>query len=186
MAIKLKVNETKASLKVNTDGAVRFTAESGIPIYPEDYTGTYEVTPSNTEQTLETNGLMMTDNVTVDAVPLAGRVSAYAYANIEDDWTIDDGWVSFSYEAEREGYLTAERSGLVEVNEFNEIENSLLTLEIRGAVQLPTEDGRTITPTDEEQLAIEQGTYALDDIVVAPIPNNYGLITWNGSILTVS
>ena len=68
MAIKLKVSETKASLKVNTDGAVQFEAESGIPIYPEDYTGSYEVTPSETEQTLETNGLMMTDDVTIGAI----------------------------------------------------------------------------------------------------------------------
>lgn len=27
---------------------------------------------------------------------------------------------------------------------------------------------------------------ALDNIVINPIPNNYGLITWNGSELTVS
>lgn len=35
----------------------------------DPYTGPYVVTPSTTEQVLSTNGLRMTDNVTINAIP---------------------------------------------------------------------------------------------------------------------
>lgn len=44
----------------------------------------------------------------------------------------------------------------------------------------------TVTPTRDTQI-LETIGKALDaNITVNPIPSNYGLITWNGSILTVS
>lgn len=44
----------------------------------------------------------------------------------------------------------------------------------------------SITPTaDGVTIPIEQLT-ASQDIVIEPIPSNYGLITWDGSTLTVS
>ena len=44
----------------------------------------------------------------------------------------------------------------------------------------------SFTPGDEPQ-TIATGGYALtQDITIQPIPSNYGLITWNGSTLTVS
>lgn len=42
------------------------------------------------------------------------------------------------------------------------------------------------TPTAEEQTVECKGLMMPENIVIAPIPQNYGLITWNGSILTVS
>ena len=42
------------------------------------------------------------------------------------------------------------------------------------------------TPSAEEQTIPILGMVATDNITVKPIPNNYGLITWNGSTLTVS
>lgn len=44
----------------------------------------------------------------------------------------------------------------------------------------------TVTPTQSEQVLHTQDLYVIDDIVIEPIPNNYGLITWNGAVLTVS
>ena len=44
----------------------------------------------------------------------------------------------------------------------------------------------TVTPTQEQQILHTQDFYLIDDIVIDPIPNNYGLITWNGTVLTVS
>lgn len=35
----------------------------------DDYTGEYEVTPSDEAQTLQTNGLRMIDNVTINPIP---------------------------------------------------------------------------------------------------------------------
>lgn len=70
MAIKLKVQEGGAvKFTVGSTDGVTFTAEQGIPIYPNAYTGDYEVTPSAETQTIATSGLMMTGNVTVNPIP---------------------------------------------------------------------------------------------------------------------
>lgn len=43
-----------------------------------------------------------------------------------------------------------------------------------------------VTPTTSTQTLSTSGKTMTDDVVVNPIPSNYGLITWNGAILTVS
>ena len=43
-----------------------------------------------------------------------------------------------------------------------------------------------ITPTEEAQTVPTSGYMMMTDIVVEPIPSNYGLITWDGTTLTVS
>lgn len=46
---------------------------------------------------------------------------------------------------------------------------------------------KTVAPTAEEQLVLPDAGYTgMRSVVVQAIPNNYGLITWNGSFLTVS
>lgn len=42
------------------------------------------------------------------------------------------------------------------------------------------------TPSEDEQTIEISGKTATHNITINPIPNNYGLITWNGSELTVS
>ena len=56
---------------------------------------------------------------------------------------------------------------------------------IGGAVQL--EDEIEVTPTQSTQM-IEpsEGYVGLKAVKVNPIPSNYGLITWNGAVLTIS
>lgn len=46
----------------------------------------------------------------------------------------------------------------------------------------PTE----VTPNQETQILNTAGLVVNQNIKVNPIPSNYGLITWNGSVLTVS
>ena len=43
-----------------------------------------------------------------------------------------------------------------------------------------------VTPTQYEQSLNTSDKLLLNDVRVLPIPSNYGLITWNGSVLTVS
>ena len=43
-----------------------------------------------------------------------------------------------------------------------------------------------VTPTQGTQILPITGLKGAQDITVNPIPHNYGLITWNGAILTVS
>ena len=42
------------------------------------------------------------------------------------------------------------------------------------------------TPSEQTQTIEISGETATRNIVINPIPNNYGLITWNGATLTVS
>ena len=44
----------------------------------------------------------------------------------------------------------------------------------------------TVTPNRNTQRLSTAGKRLTEDVVVNPIPSNYGLITWNGSALTVS
>lgn len=175
----------------STDETIPFDMSENIQVISGDkYEGEYVITPTTEGQTIPTNGLTMKGDLTVEAVPSAGQIDAYAYANVEDEdcWQIyGNGRVVVNYRDERHGYLNAERSGWVETQgEFGAIPNSVLNIEFRAEQQLPTESSYTIIPTTEEQIAVERGVFITGDIKVAPIPNNYGLITWNGSILTVS
>ena len=50
----------------------------------------------------------------------------------------------------------------------------------------PYEGPYEVTPTQETQILATEMLLATEDIIVNPIPSNYGLITWNGSVLRVS
>lgn len=52
---------------------------------------------------------------------------------------------------------------------------------------LPDYEGEyNVTPTTEDQVLATADKRLLLDITVAAIPNNYGLITYNGAVITVS
>lgn len=50
----------------------------------------------------------------------------------------------------------------------------------------PYEGDYAITPGADPVLLSTKDKRMTDDLVINPIPSNYGLITWNGSTLTVS
>lgn len=50
----------------------------------------------------------------------------------------------------------------------------------------PYDGSYSVTPTIETQILPTSGKLLARDVTVDPIPSNYGLITWSGSILTVS
>lgn len=53
--------------------------------------------------------------------------------------------------------------------------------------ELPDYAGPTEwTPAPYAQIIPTDGCALRSDIIVNPIPSNYGLVTWNGSVLTVS
>ena len=43
-----------------------------------------------------------------------------------------------------------------------------------------------ITPTNQAQILSTADKVLEADIVIEPIPSNYGLITWNGTVINVS
>lgn len=56
-----------------------------------------------------------------------------------------------------------------------------------NATESPSYTGAyEFTPTQELQTVYIENKRATQNIVINPIPNNYGMITWNGSVLTVS
>ena len=55
-----------------------------------------------------------------------------------------------------------------------------------AGVTPPYEGEYEFTPTSEVQTVLCNGMKMSDDIKINPIPQNYGLITYNGSYITVS
>ena len=57
-----------------------------------------------------------------------------------------------------------------------------------AVVQQPPlyEGSRIFTPSSQEQVIPTKDTRLDGNIKIKPIPSNYGLITWNGSVITVS
>lgn len=52
---------------------------------------------------------------------------------------------------------------------------------------LPVYTGQTeVTPSEDVQTLQTANRTVLQNIIINPIPSNYGRITWNGSTLTVS
>ena len=43
-----------------------------------------------------------------------------------------------------------------------------------------------VTPSEQTQTLLTANRVLTQNVVIDPIPDNYGLITWNGSVLTVS
>ncbi len=50
----------------------------------------------------------------------------------------------------------------------------------------PYEGEYIVTPTNEEQILLTKNLRMLENVVINKIPENYGLITWNGSFLMIS
>lgn len=44
----------------------------------------------------------------------------------------------------------------------------------------------TVTPSEERQTLETAGCVLREDVIIEPIPSNYGLITWNGLGIRVS
>ncbi len=54
-------------------------------------------------------------------------------------------------------------------------------------IDIPVYEGDyTVTPTQEQQVLETDDLRMLGNVVIEPIPQNYGLITYNGRIITVS
>ena len=65
--------------------------------------------------------------------------------------------------------------------------SSTVASSINIAERVPTYDGPyELTPTDDVQILPIEEKKATQDIVINPIPQGWGRITWDGRILTVS
>lgn len=60
------------------------------------------------------------------------------------------------------------------------------TLCIKGRSAAPYQGAYEVTPSEEAQTLPTGSRLMLENLTINPIPSNYGLITWDGSTLTVS
>lgn len=66
-------------------------------------------------------------------------------------------------------------------------DNVALHVEAGIAVARPAFPGPyVVTPSSEAQTLETANMTTTENIIINPVPSNYGLITWNGSFLTVS
>lgn len=86
------------------------------------------------------------------------------------------GEIVFTRKVALDGELSTQESFSINGNVIN-----------GGAKTYPNYTGTyEVTPTSEVQVLPTENRTLTRDIVINPIPSNYGLITWNGSVLTVS
>lgn len=86
--------------------------------------------------------------------------------------------------------VLAER--MIDVDVF--VYDTIVDVEAELYTDVHTYDSRTsiydgkheFTPSSETQIINTQDKIVTKDIVIKPIPPNYGLISWNGAVLTVS
>lgn len=60
------------------------------------------------------------------------------------------------------------------------------TVEIRKVDATPYTGSYEVTPSDQEQVLQTNGLLMDGNVIINPIPSNYGLITWDGNTLSVS
>lgn len=143
--------------KVDLSGVVGGKVGTFTPIYPPSYKGETTVVPSEETQVLDTKGFILRSDITVESIP--------------SEYIIPSGKIT----------VTANESD-IDVSRY-------ASLDVEVPSDPPVTQVKTATPTEEEQIItpdIAQGYEALSQVVVAPIPSNYGRITYDGSIITVS
>lgn len=112
-------------------------------------------------------------NITIDETTLSlSVVSSVELAVSEDDAISID--------------LSADDSDQVALAVEDGEELSLSVGETATIVSNPYTGSYQWTPSTSTQTIEINGLTATADITINPIPSNYGLITWNGSQLTVS
>jgi len=78
------------------------------------------------------------------------------------------------------------RGGAVKIGGAGE-RHAAISVQGTGMIPAPKYDGPyEFTPTAEEQTVRIARLQAKQDITINPIPSNYGLVTYNGSVITIS
>ena len=59
-------------------------------------------------------------------------------------------------------------------------------LSLKHSNQIPYGGPYEVIPRPRQQVLSTKGKTLDGDIIVHPIPNNYGLVIWDGAVLTIS
>lgn len=179
MKLDVKIGHPKVDVKIPQGGLHVDVKTPRIDTPP--YTGDYTVTPSTESQTLETNGLRMTDDVTVEPMPqgslLTQEVDVTANAPISVSMT---GVITSTVNTTKQLNLEV-GSGYI-----GSLPPVTVNITGGGRTSLSTFNGQTITPTEEQQTLYTLHKYGLGNIVVSAIPSDYAKITQSGNALTTT
>lgn len=133
--------------------------ESDVPYYEGEYT----VTPTGEAQTLPTGGMQLEEDIVVEPVP-GGELATP------------------SIDVSSSGLITAQAS----VSESGYIADT----DTKSATQqLSTQAGKTVTPTESEQTAVDEHKYTTSKVKVAAVPSDYvgsGIARKDSSSLSAS
>ena len=179
-------------LHVDTPAPIRLTVKEEFVDYDvPEYTGSYNVTPSGSAQTLETNGKLMTDDVTVDAVSIdlqSKTVNPSTTAATVSPDAGYDGLSSVTVNAIPAGLLAlpetaySDRLGVayidvtVGVDDDGYVESSdgfTYPVKVNDIPSLPKQAAATITPTTSSQTAVTAKKWTTGAVTVDPIPSQY-------------
>lgn len=140
--------------------------ETGIftVLRPATYEGETTVIPNTQQQVLQTAGLMMENNVTVEAVPAGSATTPKTMITVKPDVRVDErGLVRVGVSGNESitpevvpGYVDRGTAGNVEVDGSAEL-------------QLDIEAGKTVTPGISQQTAVAVGKFTTGNILVGPI-----------------
>ena len=186
MAIRLKVQETSVRLSVGLGDNARFKAEQGIPIYPDAYTGDYEVTPTESEQVLQTEGLMMSDDVTVHAIP-----DDYVGSAIDrrDDISVSGPTVTAPAGYYENAVSKTVQSGSAAVPSLNIEKNPTISVSTGGLITATVSTSETVSPVITEGYidSGSSGTISFSGAATSQLTvNTSGDLTASGNTVTAS
>ena len=187
----ITVSAQQAELAVTTGEQIARDVE---PIDP--YTGSYTVTPTESAQVLETDGLKMTDDVTVEAVSdtyVGSGIARKSSADMtqEFDWvTAPSGYYEsdavFRLEHARTGSLSIDKSkmadGYIEATASQPSGYVFPDSEMTATTMINTYMGLEVTPDEESQTFRTKNCFMTGNVTVNPIPSQYIVPTGELSI----
>ena len=189
MAIRLKVLDScPVRLKTGPDETVLLQTGEGYPIYPEPYTGEYEVTPTESEQVLQTKDLMMTDDVTVHGIP-DDYVGSAIDRRDSSDLSVSGPAVSVPSGYYEESASATVQNGSAAVPNVNIEKNPTISVSTGGLITATVSTSETVSPVISAGYIDSgfSGTIAFSGTATSQLTvNTSGDLTASGNTVTAA
>ena len=189
MAIRLKVLDScPVRLKTGPDETVLLQTGEGYPIYPEPYTGEYEVTPTESEQVLQTKDLMMTDDVTIHGIP-DDYVGSAIDRRDSSDLSVSGPTVSVPGGYYEESASATVQNGSAAVPNVNIEKSPTISVSTGGLITATVSTSETVSPVITEGYidSGSSGTISFSGTATSQLTvNTSGDLTASGNTVTAS
>ena len=136
-------------LKVLTGCPVKLGVAEGYPIYPDAYTGEYEITPTEEEIGLQTKDLMMVDDVTIHGIP-SDYVGSAVDRRDSSSITVSGPDVTVPLGFYEEDASVSVASGSAAVPNVNIERNPTISVSTGGLITATVSTSETVSPVITE------------------------------------